>query len=134
MLYEIVGCQTDMTTLGSQNTPTVGDFKSPASDGNTAGWDGIGSFATGVMSGSAAIIGTGNGQESIPTGRHTDGSNFLLCDGHAKWFRATSVSTGGNDTVNNGTACNSFGTTLTDSQAAQTGCSNPLLAATFNTM
>ena len=29
-----------------------------------------------------------------PTGRHTDGSNFLLCDGHVKWLRGSQVSTG----------------------------------------
>ena len=28
------------------------------------------------------------------TGRHTDGSNFLLCDGHVKWLRGSQVSTG----------------------------------------
>ena len=29
-----------------------------------------------------------------PTGRHTDGANFLLCDGHVKWLRPAQVSTG----------------------------------------
>ena len=29
-----------------------------------------------------------------PTGRHSDGSNFLLCDGHVKWLRGSQVSTG----------------------------------------
>jgi len=28
------------------------------------------------------------------TGRHSDGSNFLLCDGHVKWLRGSQVSTG----------------------------------------
>lgn len=29
-----------------------------------------------------------------PTGRHLDGSNFLLADGHVKWFKAEQVSPG----------------------------------------
>ncbi len=29
-----------------------------------------------------------------PTGRHTDGANYLLCDGHVKWLRGSQVSTG----------------------------------------
>lgn len=32
-----------------------------------------------------------------PTGWHTDGSNFLLADGHVKWLRAISVSPGFNN-------------------------------------
>lgn len=132
MLFEVQGCQTDMTTIGYKGNTTSGDFNSPASDGNTAGWDGMGQFATGVMSGSATSVGTGNGQEAAATGRHTDGSNFLFVDDHAKWLRPTSVSTGGNDTTGNGTDCNSFGTSLVSNTAAQTGCSNPILAATFS--
>ena len=29
-----------------------------------------------------------------PTGRHSDGANFLYCDGHVKWLRPNNVSTG----------------------------------------
>ncbi len=29
-----------------------------------------------------------------PTGRHTGGANYLLCDGHVKWLRGSQVSTG----------------------------------------
>ena len=28
------------------------------------------------------------------TGRHTDGSDFLMSDGHVKWLRGTAVSAG----------------------------------------
>lgn len=39
---------------------------------------------------------TGTGSRSTPAvpGRHTDGSNFLMCDGHVKWLRPGSVSSG----------------------------------------
>jgi prepilin-type N-terminal cleavage/methylation domain-containing protein/prepilin-type processing-associated H-X9-DG protein len=134
LLFEVTGCATDMTTLGTLGNITSGDFSSPASDGNTAGYDGVGQFATGVMSGSQAIVGTANGNESSLTGRHIDGSNFLLCDGHVKWFRPASVSTGSNDKSSNGDDCNTFGTAITNGQAAQTGCNKPGLNATFGTM
>ncbi len=29
-----------------------------------------------------------------PTGRHSNGTNFLFCDGHVKWLRGSQVSTG----------------------------------------
>jgi len=35
-----------------------------------------------------------NNNYLAPTGRHSDGSNFLFCDGHIKWLRGSQVSTG----------------------------------------
>jgi prepilin-type N-terminal cleavage/methylation domain-containing protein/prepilin-type processing-associated H-X9-DG protein len=32
--------------------------------------------------------------QKSPTGRHTDGSNFILGDGHVKWLRGSAVSSG----------------------------------------
>ncbi len=133
LLNEEIGCSTDLTTLGSQGNTNSGDFSSPASDGNTAGWNGKGRFATGVMSGSLSTVGTADGSHNALTGRHTDSSNFLLADGHIKWLRAVSVSTGGNDTSGDGTQCNTFGTSATNGLAAQTGCAKPGFVATFNT-
>jgi prepilin-type N-terminal cleavage/methylation domain-containing protein/prepilin-type processing-associated H-X9-DG protein len=34
-------------------------------------------------------------QWNAVTGRHTDGANYLLCDGHVKWLRPAAVSAGG---------------------------------------
>jgi len=48
-------------------------------------------LATGPLGGSAYVPGTSVTQ----TGRHTDGSNFLMADGHAKWLRGSAVSPGG---------------------------------------
>ena len=49
-------------------------------------------YATGLMAGGSAAAG---GATCFPTtGRHTDASNFLMNDGHVKWFRGVSVSPG----------------------------------------
>jgi len=47
------------------------------------GWLGAGNNT--YTSGEA--IGTSDGNYGAATGLHTDGSNFLLCDGHAKWMQ-----------------------------------------------
>jgi prepilin-type processing-associated H-X9-DG protein len=55
-------------------------------------------------------------------GRHTDASNFLLADGHVKWIRGTSVSSGPN--------ANTSTDAQNGSQSAGTGASG--FAATFS--
>jgi prepilin-type N-terminal cleavage/methylation domain-containing protein len=133
MLYETTGCDTDMTIPGQQGNTTAGDYSSPSSDGNPAGWNGIGEFATGVMSGAGTRIGTANTDEIAVTGRHIAASDYLLADGHVKWLRPQSVSTGGDDRSGGGTNCNTFGTGAINGQAAQTGCTSPGFNATFGT-
>jgi len=49
-------------------------------------------YATGLMSNCFGTAGAG--QFLAGTGRHTDGSNFLLGDGHVKWLRGEKVSAG----------------------------------------
>ena len=139
LLFEAVGTAADVTKLGLLGNTTIGDYLSPTADGNPAGWSPAaaispnGRFATGVMSGAQSLIGTTNADYDAATGRHTDGSNFLLADGHVKWLRGISVSTGGNDTTGNGTNCNTFTSGVINGQSAETGCAAPGLAATFNT-
>ena len=95
LLHEVTGVDANVTKLWDGIS---GDNGSPATDGNTNGYNGIGQFATGVTSGADATIGNANGNFQALTGRHTDASVFLLADGHAKWLRPKSVSSGADAT------------------------------------
>lgn len=64
---------------------------------------GGGWYATGFMGGrggtvasdpAAAMSPTLTGYFQYSTGRHMDGSNFLMADGHVKWLKGDQVSTG----------------------------------------
>jgi prepilin-type processing-associated H-X9-DG protein len=69
-----------------------------------------GYYATGHMSGAgrtyivaanplmniAAMSDTDAGQLQYQEGRHLDGANFLMTDGHVKWLKGSAVSTGWN--------------------------------------
>ena len=57
-------------------------------------------------------------------GLHTDGANYLLADGHVKWFRSSAVSYGGN-------AVNSTDAQNPSKQAAE-GTGGSAYAATFS--
>jgi prepilin-type N-terminal cleavage/methylation domain-containing protein/prepilin-type processing-associated H-X9-DG protein len=61
-----------------------------SSNGAGAPWSGV-QLATGYMYGQTAA---NTGGQVLPVGRHTGGSNFLLCDGHAKWYHPSAVSPG----------------------------------------
>ena len=61
---------------------------------------------------------------AAPTGRHTDGANYLMADQHAKFFRSSAISAGHSAPYENDCAVgNSY-------NAAGTGCST--YSATFN--
>jgi len=51
-------------------------------------------YATGYI---GDYNGLGNTTDVLsPTGRHSGGSNFLMCDGHCKWLQGAQVSSGSN--------------------------------------
>ena len=70
---------------------------SPSGLGNNAGLAAekpiaehlYGNYATGQLGGNTGLVST------PATGVHSDGSNFLACDGHVKWLRGVAVSGGG---------------------------------------
>jgi len=70
------------------------------------------------------------------TGRHNDGSNYILADGHAKWMKATAISPGwtnsnpsdgGSPTCTNGQFCVAAGP-----DASVMASNNQPFAATFS--
>jgi len=136
LLFEMADAGFDTTLFDPY--PSTGIYgQSIAGDGTlTSGlphWNSIyGRVATGCISGgdanNCAPKGIGGAGGSEPA-RHSEGSNFLLADGHAKWFRGSSVSGG----ANNATAsdCGTYGT-QTVGTAANTGCSSANLGATFS--
>jgi len=81
-------------------SPAAGQFPtentSPAVDGlGYAGWKGSLNVASAACTHLAVgtVVGGVGGTGSI-AGRHTNGSNFLLADGHAKFLQASRVSPG----------------------------------------
>ena len=111
MLTEVQGMLADVTNV--QNDPLEVDsthwYGSEAVNGGDGGPGyvdeptGQGSVAK-YASGNTG--GSGMGSPTRTTGhdmdgRHTDGSNFLLADGHVKWLRSSAVSPGGNNTNSN---------------------------------
>jgi len=60
-------------------------------------WNGVVHYATGYMQGIGANTGAGCSSaqgNTGPTGLHSNGSNYLLMDGHVKWLLGTNVSPG----------------------------------------
>jgi prepilin-type processing-associated H-X9-DG protein len=49
-----------------------------------------GAYATGTPIGQSGMTVF----SSAPNGIHTDGSNYLVCDGHVKWLKAALISPG----------------------------------------
>ena len=59
--------------------------------GRSATFENIGEMATGPLGGRAYDSAV---HLTLPDGRHLEGSNFLLADGHVKWYKGASVSGG----------------------------------------
>jgi prepilin-type N-terminal cleavage/methylation domain-containing protein/prepilin-type processing-associated H-X9-DG protein len=124
-LFEVSGDVADVTKP-NEGVPVAGDLANwpanpayPISTVSAAGWgpDGGGSGFLNDPSGAnlalpnyaTGYLGVPVHQNDSPTkdGRHTGGSNFLMCDGHAKWLRNAQVSSGSNSSssVSNGSHC-----------------------------
>ena len=92
-------------------------------------------YATGYMRGSNPSSnpgGTSGGNFTGPLGRHTDGSNFLMADGHAKFLRPSAVSAGNAYNANGNQYYLCGGYYGGGSNAATTDCPDQTIQATFN--
>jgi len=103
MLCEAFGATMDI----ANSSGTQPDY-SPSVTGDTNFWGGNpaggnGKYATGNPPGQNLGL-----VSWAKTGVHTDGSNFLACDGHVKYLRASTISPG-KDAVNAGDAENDGG-------------------------
>ncbi len=110
-----------------------------AGDGRAKFAGGAWHYATGYLGGQNPTVtpgGNTNDFDNKPTGRHTDGSNFLMTDGHVKWLRATAVSPGPTaksaaDAQGASSISAGFGP---DNFPSAAGTQNSSFAATFSTL
>lgn len=104
-LFEIQGNQADVTnsggvmeTVSSSTTGLAGNI----AHGTVNGKAGKCLLATGYMNTDPATpysVGTSTGNLLAATGRHTDMSNFLFADGHAKSVRGTAIGAGWSNSI-----------------------------------
>lgn len=101
MLSEVEGDQADITNLAN-DTGIYGRHSSPSANGGDGGGAGYIDWSSGAkyVSGLSTTVGLGNPACNSTTGGyllnpiHTAGSNFLLADGHVKYFQGNRISPG----------------------------------------
>jgi prepilin-type processing-associated H-X9-DG protein len=139
-LCEITGCVADVSDPVSS-----GNDYSELANGGDAGGSGYliwGRYETGNLGNPPrnrpADNGGGNRDSANPNGRHTDGSNFLLSDGHAKYLKAPAVSPGYNAAAADCGQDGSTGSGCSANGGAAAGTAalggSPGFAATFSAM
>jgi hypothetical protein len=141
-LSECQGITGDVTSTTEAGSNIVSAVDNGAASGSlypfAGGYSQGGNVDTGCLGGlnCAPDVLSGQYQEGFEslTGRHTDGSCYLLCDGHAKWLRGSAVSGGFNATAQD---CYENGSpTQTDCAANSgmaSGTGNGQFAVTFST-
>ena len=132
MLSEVTGIHANVTSVTEQPTTNPGNpiFSAVVNGGNSvypfAPYFSGGDPSTGCLAGTTC---------AKPIGRHTDGSNWLLADCHAKWIRGAKVSFGG---VSSAEDCNQNNSPAlpdctTDPNGSAAGTGNSQYAATYST-
>jgi prepilin-type N-terminal cleavage/methylation domain-containing protein/prepilin-type processing-associated H-X9-DG protein len=95
LLCEVQGAQVNLTDAieSGGNASYANDFLHHSPDAAGTGARG-GILQTGYLGGNTSRSYYTLSNFSGPKGLHLDGSNFLLADGHVKWFMAAAVSSG----------------------------------------
>ena len=139
VLYEAAHLPTDP----SVQPPTAPEGDSPGGTGyGRPAYRGV--YATGILAGvidpGTYYSGNQAGNWFSPTyfydaqtGRHSDGSNFLFADGHAKWARGSAISAGNDNPLPGDCGAVNAPVAATGSgNAANTACPNAAIAGTFS--
>ena len=94
LLFEVSGAISDITRIGNGkgSGDTSVDNESAAGNGSGVTLGGSDTYQTGPLGSPPKTPST-----TSATGRHTDGSDFLMSDGHVKWLRGTAISAGSNN-------------------------------------
>jgi len=136
-LFEVQGVTANIPTSYSTdaiNGDGVGISTTALTNNTNASFAGNGSvnygavYATGDMGGRTGL--TNVGQFTNGNALHTGGTNFLLADGHAKWFRGAAVSSGANNNLGTNQPESGTGTGIVAATTDYSG--TPGYAATFS--
>ncbi len=146
--YNAAGDGWDVSDEDSGTWPAGSNGFSPAGMGSSISGttdytaNGAGSGATLLMA-TGYLRGTSAASYHLfaaPTGRHTDGANYVMADDHAKFLRGSAVSPGYSNVTETDCTNQTAGASNTPTPsfkydlpyAAGTGCSLPDIAATFS--
>jgi prepilin-type N-terminal cleavage/methylation domain-containing protein/prepilin-type processing-associated H-X9-DG protein len=129
----------ECSQINAGDPSVTNEVTDPVGEGE-AGWGNNINYKTGWFGAGDATyadggtLGAGNQQYAAPTGLHTDGSNYLLADGHVKWLHGSAVSCGfdaptaTSPAVKSGTTTGPFGASTAE------GTGGSVYAATFSTL
>jgi len=140
LLCEAFGTTADITDSNGIESASATVLGGKFISTSSIGGDGSGlQYATGVLRCDphwSVMVGNQTGDASSETGVHSDGSNFLFADGHAKWMKHDQVSAGGTNTLSSSDCTVGQGLEPVGKAgigiAAGTGCPDPALKATFS--
>jgi prepilin-type N-terminal cleavage/methylation domain-containing protein/prepilin-type processing-associated H-X9-DG protein len=132
MLFEVRGIHGNLASPTEAGSNIVSSVANGANNGNNLA---LYPFGNGNGQGGDLVTGPlgNNAATGAPTPRHFDGANYLMCDGHVKWFRGSAVSPG---SVAFSESCNQNGNPATADCAANPGMAagtgNGSFAVTFS--